>query len=461
MQLNLIKLDRDFNSANVITNPRPVDEKSNKFNDDGIFSETTFGRMSTSTVEYACKCGALEGKFFDGIVCQICDSKAKLRSSSFDRKGWVYFHELQIINPIFFEFFAKIIGKTQFQKILDFNIKTDIDGNIIHEDNKDFSNIGIFTFMENWETILNFYTDKKIKKDPNIIDLYNLIIKHKDYIFTKAFPIFTASLRPAVLTAKHISFSEVNTSYNFMIAEANALGELDDVTYEEQNINNILNRIQKHANEIYEFVLTLIGGKGKYLRTSIFGTRLNFSARCVITPNPASTPINEVALPYLTFMEIYKFDILNIHSTIKKCSLMQSYNEWSKAQSVFSELFYNIIEEILSKAKSQFNINGVPVFINRNPSLHLGSILRMVVSEVKRDITDLTMSLSNCILSPLSADFDGDVLNIIRIPDMRFYNSFEIFDPRMIVVSRDAPELNSSMELTKDHVLGMTLLTEE
>ena len=59
MQLNLIKLDRDFNSANVITNPRPVDEKSNKFNDDGIFSETTFGRMSTSTVEYACNeaCG--------------------------------------------------------------------------------------------------------------------------------------------------------------------------------------------------------------------------------------------------------------------------------------------------------------------------------------------------------------------------------------------------------------------
>jgi hypothetical protein len=71
------------------------------------------------------------------------------------------------------------------------------------------------------------------------------------------------------------------------------------------------------------------------------------------------------------------------------------------------------------------------------------------------------MRIHNGILKLLAGDYDGDVLALIPLMDSFLAEAFKVYNPRLMTVSRDAPKLNSSMALAKDHVLGLSVLTED
>ena len=54
-----------------------------------------------------------------------------------------------------------------------------------------------------------------------------------------------------------------------------------------------------------------------------------------------------------------------------------------------------------------------------------------------------------------------DVLALIPLIDQDLAEAFRVFDPRLMFVSRDGPELNRSVKLGKDHALGVSILAEE
>jgi hypothetical protein len=54
-----------------------------------------------------------------------------------------------------------------------------------------------------------------------------------------------------------------------------------------------------------------------------------------------------------------------------------------------------------------------------------------------------------------------DVLSVVPLLDSDLADAFSCFDPRMMYVSRDHTGLNRVMRLNKDHVLGLSVLTED
>lgn len=54
-----------------------------------------------------------------------------------------------------------------------------------------------------------------------------------------------------------------------------------------------------------------------------------------------------------------------------------------------------------------------------------------------------------------------DVLSVIPLLDNDLACAFECFDPRLMYVSRDRVGLHRAMSLNKDHVLGLSVLTED
>ena len=93
-----------------------------------------------------------------------------------------------------------------------------------------------------------------------------------------------------------------------------------------------------------------------------------------------------------------------------------------------------------------------------NPSINIGSIMQMRIRNVKKDINDLTLSMSNNILSPFGADYDGDVLNIIAIFTDRQSKDFKLFKPQNLLVSMNDGKFNSEFSLQKDQKLAVYLL---
>jgi hypothetical protein len=51
--------------------------------------------------------------------------------------------------------------------------------------------------------------------------------------------------------------------------------------------------------------------------------------------------------------------------------------------------------------------DNIGIVINRNPTIAVGSMLYLKIKEIKKDINDLTASISNLILTPLNGDYDG------------------------------------------------------
>jgi hypothetical protein len=70
------------------------------------------------------------------------------------------------------------------------------------------------------------------------------------------------------------------------------------------------------------------------------------------------------------------------------------------------EIFKILIEEAayVDENGQQVNLSGLPVLLQRNPSLVHQSIQLVFVTKVKRDITDTTIAISSAIVKGPNAD---------------------------------------------------------
>ena len=136
---------------------------------------------------------------------------------------------------------------------------------------------------------------------------------------------------------------------------------------------------------------------------ALFGGRYNFTARSVIAPGP-HLRIDEVALSYPCLCGLLQQRIINI---LHKSYFMK-YNDAYKLlhESMHQEnpIIRQIIEGIIKSTD-----RGIPVLINRNPTISYGGILQVYCSEISEGYT---MLLNLQILEGLAADFDRIAVRI-------------------------------------------------
>jgi hypothetical protein len=186
MKLTFIHFDEFFNGKGIITNHEPVDIKTKKFTQDGVFSETIFGKLDNEGVQYSCQCGKFKGKFFLGKKCDSCSNEVVFTEPLIKRIGWILLDEYYVVNPNFYNLLIKIIPRNTLLNIISFDKKLTKDGEIKADKNV-YHNVGLIKFKEDFESILNhFYSSKKNKKE-----YYDLIMENKDKVFINKIPVFS------------------------------------------------------------------------------------------------------------------------------------------------------------------------------------------------------------------------------------------------------------------------------
>jgi DNA-directed RNA polymerase beta' subunit len=393
------------------------------------------------------------------MTCKRCGTKVVCRDTVFSKRGWIDLNGHEILSPLFFAYFTKVVGPSQLTKILHQKKVLTVSGIAREpEDGGPYDNIGLKGFSEKWPEILAYFENKK-RSDPRIVEYANIIRANPDKVMTTRIPVFNHILRPALVVDKKMIFDEVNNLYNMLVSNSNILREYTPEEATVHNVNAVLWRIQERANEVFNHILHILSGKGGYLRGDLLGVRINFSARCVITPLSPGYEQDEVVVPYLTFLELYRFQLTNLISKMHGVSIAEANVMWHKAQTRFDRSMYAIMKELIKRGSSDGR--GLHALINRNPSIAFGSILKVRIVAVKEDPSDYTMSIHNGILKLMGADFDGDVCALIPLLDENFANAFQIYDPKLMIVSRDSPSMNRALLLDKDHVLGIAVLTED
>jgi hypothetical protein len=411
---------------------------------------TTYSDEQAFIERYRCKCGKFASRQFEGEECPFCHTKVEYRDSNINITGWINLGSNRIINPYYYHLFTKVLGGNSHGKVFDdiINTRYKITKNGLKEKPKDeeydyvplspYSGIGIDSFYDNYDNILRYF--QSIKK--NKVDTLEILLHEKDSVFTSHIPIYSTLLRPQSMTSDTFYFGSIDKHINTIFRLSENIKDCIDTERD-----YILWRIQRRANCMWDLCFDMLTGKEGFIRDQLLGGSLNYTSRNVIIPDPTLRD-DEVDVCYHTFLELYKFQIINYIMRLDDIPLSKAYSIWRNAYK-FDEKVYQIMMYIV-------NHDHPKLLINRNPTLNYYSMLRMKIRNIKDDPSNYCLSVPLSILPGLNADFDGDILNIIGIMDKSLEHMFRKFDPiRRMIVDRDSGFLNSYFTINKGQLIDL------
>lgn len=417
----------------------------------------------------AANAGKLHGKFYEGKICPKCGKPVQFIGLNIDRYGWIDLamneynpdgtiakqgNGFHVIQYIAYSQLEKIIGREVLRNIIQvrntITVAGDIDDTEVNairqEDPKNkYYFIGLEELYNKYDEILAYYNELSKKEDERLYEY----LKDRDSVFTDKIPVISIILRPAMRTADGLKLDEINIKYQAilknmeMLRDSSIIKIIRDLTIEQ---------IQAQYMQLSEEIFNSIKSKEGLIRKQICGTRINFSARNILTPAKKGYKIDEIVLPYMTFAELYRFEIINILKNIKNISYKEAENIWYESTLRMNEEVYKIMEEMITT-------HEIGVLLNRNPTISFASIVYLRVAGIKHDYSDNTISCHNCILTGLAADYDGDVLNLVSIKDSKMRDVLkETFSPVHFIIDPNTGDFNNAINLEKDQVLGLNNL---
>lgn len=419
-------------------------------NPDGIYSPRfgqTLDDINPFIDRYKCECGKMKSRIHNSELCPECGTRVKYVDDDFGYFGWIVLKDpYYIIHPNLYKSLEFLIGKDKLINIITPVEEKDIDGHTVETTrpkDEPFYGIGMIGLHARIKEILDFY----LVKSPQKIDYYNDILMNIRSLFTQSIPVYTTHLRPYKLDGVRFNFEGTNAIYNMMVKLTTEINNDELKIFKKKKTKNtLLLDLQFKFCELYSELEKLVSGKKGTFRT-VFGGRYNFTSRNVIVPNP-DLRIDEVVMPYKAMVELLQQRIVNILHKSYNISYSEAYNIWQRSQIVKDERVYQIIKGLIND-----DPRGIPVAINRNPTISYGGILQMYVVDI---CDSYTLGLPLQILPLLAADFDGDVLNVLYIINNSFFEAANrVLNPRnAMYISRNDGKLSKDILHNKDTLIN-------
>lgn len=157
---------------------------------------------------------------------------------------------------------------------------------------------------------------------------------------------------------------------------------------------------------------------------------------------------SQVRLPYKALVEMLQQVIINILHKSYGISYDAAWKIWYKAKIQKDSRVYNIIDGLIKDSGV-----GLPIFINRPPTIQYGSTLFMRCIGIN---DNYTMSVPLEILPLLAGDFDGDTLSILWIINKAVEEAAEeVYSPRYsMYISRNDGMYNNDINHQKDIIIA-------
>ena len=215
---------------------------------------------------------------------------------------------------------------------------------------------------------------------------------------------------------------------------ANIAAKNNKPSLAERNTIKIMSYI---SNYVEETAQTQLDGKPGLIRKHICGSRIPLSFRCVITSIMSPWDYECVKAPWAYAIKAYRPYLIN---------LLVNYFNYNYRQAVTvvsTELMYNEDTDscfrMLIEGYQSMGLKGIPITMNRNPSIKNGSLAPVYILEVKTDPLDMTFSIPGMIVKPFNADFDGDETNQMLLPDMAMVEALEPLSLYYDIISDSFP----------------------
>lgn len=449
-----------------LTSVESFDKKGNKIYNglQSPFFGSDYGDERAFADRYSCECGKCIGRPLEGQICPECDTEVQQYDTDLSRFGWVILDNFPIISPIFYNKLELALGSMDGgTKVIEGILKVGFAKQSEAEyDEKDRANLAKHPFIkkgmrwlsEHIGEVLTYYEGRRKSASARFEELrFDM-----DKIFCHSIPIYSNALRVETPGEKGEKVFKVktNTMMSSIIKCANKVNEFSLEDADDPKLCYIIDRylwqIQTDMASVWEEEFNTIKGKRGFIQNKVMSGRHNYSARNIIIAGSGYLHANEIEVCYSTFIELFRYELCSFYAKLKSCSIKTAQLEWNKAKNHFNSDFYNIMRCIIKDKK---NAPYIRLMINRNPSINFGAFLYCKIVRVKPSVSDKTMTINTRIIKTLNADFDGDVLNIFRIPGADLGNKFaKNMDPTYnLYINRINGRVNPNMMPLKDEVI--------
>lgn len=390
-----------------------------------------------------CDCGRIRSRIRVGKFCKKCNSYCKDNSNDTKPILWMQSLGVKFINPGFW-----LMLKTYMDKNVDcLRYLSDTSYNPVKRPEYLPNLVNLIggrkytNLIDNMEKVIEYVKNlpkqKKDKKFHKEMDaLKDIWIEHKDVILCDILPIPNKSIFIMENTSKG---RFINLIVGDVVNIANEWIRItSDSQIDERHINKYTAKtISGLANLSMSMVKDYVVGKPGIFRKHLYGARSPFTFRNTITCVPKPHDYDIVELPWSIGCSAYQPYVLN-----KLVARGYKYKDAQKLIYKSVEKYDETIAEILDELVAESPYKGLPLNMQRNPTLLQGSA-QLVFGVFKKDPKDKTVSVSKLIISHPNGDYDGDALNFTILNDILMTEEFEVYSPHYNI-----PGLNRPYEIS-------------
>ena len=376
------------------------------------------------SMEPTCECGELKGGDKRGSICPACHTEVLPHTErKINAELWIRKPDSVkgFINPFIFAVLQNIyntqggvdVMRWFIDKTYHVRIETLEPLRLMEEElRKRGIRRGLNNFVTHFDEIMDVLLGGKFFPRNAVRDeLPRFIEMVREDIFSDYLPIPNriSFVTERSATGKYAEIETIGTAIDAVncVTALKTRLELPTPTVEENTaVKVILNLVSFYENQVKK----VHGSKEGFWRKLIFGTRMPFSGRAVITSLTEVHDYDELHLPWGLFIVMYRFHIEN-KLYRRGFTPNQAKGFISRCVRQHDPLMREIIDELIEESPytTHTGKRGLACVFNRNPGLLLASIQYFVITKIKDDVTDTSISMSVLILSGMNADFDGDM----------------------------------------------------
>ena len=456
----------------------------------------------------SCNCGHLSGNYYQGTKCPQCGSNCEQSLfNSIYNDMWLEIPPIMrpVLNPQAFRILSNWFGRSArrptLYAILDMTQPSEpIVGTPF------FSAMGFNWFYDNFNTIMEYYYYHHPSKNKRTTSLFiqKFIEKAGPAIWTTRLPILSKIVQPIARQSDGVRY--VDPTLRSLM---DAIFTLSSILLSEKMMKFSNDHIERNFFKVYQEFINYsnviqterLPKKPSLLRKHVFGTRYHMTGRSVIVPIVTPHDMDEIYLPWKLGTVMYKYHIISVLINHYHMTPLEAYNKISKAINLYDHDIDLIMQGLIKNCPYK----GLPILINRNPTLKIGGIQLAFVTKIKpslksnplpvitdngdtdnseggfcvnvsiasedqdetiinpdsyhramgnfhddnqrellnRLIDDSTIMISPMICPALNADFDGDEINLLPLTEMSEVSKFDSLRPVHRVISPSNVEVDA------------------
>lgn len=355
----------------------------------------------------SCDCGDLKGGYLLGKRCSKCSTHVRDVHDKTDPLIWMRALDgmPKFLSPHFWLMMKNVMGKkvdcmrwlsdTSYNPpdIPDYliGLKHSVEG---FERSYEFliNNINnIIVYLQNHSS---FKPPRKAEILAGILQLYK---ENKDKLYSQFLPIVNKKLFIMENTSKG-NYTNLGIA-NVIDTTLQFIKTINDPKLTLNKRSNCMARTISDLATIYGYYnKEYLSSKTGIFRKHVYGARAHFTVRGVIVSIARPHKFNELHIPWSMAVTAFRPHILN---HLNKRGL--TYKEASKRLFNAVNNYDPLIDEVLQQMIKESN-GGIPVLLQRNPSLKQGSSIRVFISEFKKDPLDSTIAISILVTALMNAD---------------------------------------------------------